>query len=112
MSHNEQLVSGTDIKDSRMDIFLLTKPPCSDHARLCLRLIARSENAVLYLAGDGVYNLLEKALEALPRDRVLACREDLEARGVQAGDNTTVPADFYERLVNDAMSKSSRIYTF
>jgi len=71
-----------------------------------------SENAVLYLAGDGVYNLLEKAPEALPRDRVLACKEDLEARGVQAGDKTTVPVDFYERLVKDAMSKNSRIYAF
>ncbi len=112
MNHNEQLVSDANIKDPRVDIFLLTKPPCSDRARFCLRLIARSENAIVYLAGDGVYNLFEKALEALPRYRVLACREDLEARGVQAGDKTTVPADFYERLVNDAMNKNSRIYTF
>jgi tRNA 2-thiouridine synthesizing protein B len=110
MDYSEQLL--LDTKESRVDIFLLTKPPCSDRARFCLQLIKRSENAVLYLAGDGVYNLLEKALEALPLDEVLACREDLEARGVQAGDKTTVPVDFYEQLVDDAMNESSRIYTF
>jgi tRNA 2-thiouridine synthesizing protein B len=110
MDNDEQLLS--DTKESKVDIFLLTKPPCSDRARFCLRLIAQSENAVLYLAGDGVYNLLEKAPGALPLYGVLACREDLEARGVQAGDKTIVPVDFYEQLVKDAMNKSSRIYTF
>lgn len=110
MDYDEQLVLGT--KEPKVDIFLLTKPPHSDRARFCLQLIKRSENAVLYLAGDGVYNLPGKALEALPRDRILACREDLQARGVQAEGKTIVPVDFYEKLVKDIMYKSRRLYTF
>jgi tRNA 2-thiouridine synthesizing protein B len=41
-----------------MRIFLLTKTPQSERAKLCLRLLASSVDAVVYLAGDGVYNLL------------------------------------------------------
>ena len=84
---------------------------------------------MVYLAGDGVYNLLGRdeagkagqagqcpagqALAALvPRHRILACREDLEARGVSADGKATVPADFYESLVDDMMREGSRIYTF
>jgi tRNA 2-thiouridine synthesizing protein B len=94
------------------EIFLLTKPPQSDRAKLCLRLMKRSRYAVLYLAGDGVYNLLDAAfLEALPAGAVLACREDLEARGVQAGERATVPQSFYELLVQEIVSEGSRIYT-
>lgn len=110
MDQNEQLVS--DTKEPEVDIFLLTKPPHSDRARFCLRLVAGSENAVLYLAGDGVYVLLEKALETLPKERVLACKEDLEARGVQADDKAMLPANFYERLVKDVMHERNRLYTF
>lgn len=84
MRYNRQLHS--DTKGPRVDIFLLTKPPFSERARFCLRLIAQSENAVLYL--------------------------DLEARGVQAGDKTVVLFDFYERLVEDAMNKESKLYAF
>ena len=110
MDQNEQLVS--DTKEPEVDIFLLTKPPHSDRAGFCLRLVAQSENAILYLAGDGVYNLLENALEALPQDRILACKEDLEARGVEADDKATLPANFYERLVKDVMHERNRLYTF
>lgn len=110
MNRNEQM--GPDNEELKADIFLLTKPPCSDRARLCLRLVAGSENAVLYLAGDGVYGLLEKALETLPKERVLACKEDLEARGVQADDKATLLANFYERLVKDVMHERNRLYTF
>jgi tRNA 2-thiouridine synthesizing protein B len=113
------VVGMTDIKH----IFLLTKTPQSERARLCLQLAKQSKNAVLYLAGDGVYNLaefigscdapaLETALAALPRDRIMACKEDLEARGVQAENKATVPDDFYRRLVDDMMQEGSRIYTF
>jgi len=100
--------------NTEREIFLLTTPSHSDRARLCLRLIARSEkeNPVLYLAGDGVYNLLDSALKFLPRERVLVCREDLEARGVQAGERATVPDDFYELLVEDIMAKKNLAYTF
>ena len=97
----------------KTEILLLTKPPHSDRAKLCLHLMEHSENVVLYLAGDGVYNLLEAAsLQALPKKRVLACKEDLEARGVQAGDRAIVPEDFYKLLVEDIMQESSRLYTF
>ena len=126
-----------------MRIFLLTKTPQSERTRLCLRLLARvigsggsassassaeSADVVIYLAGDGVYNLigregqdctgqtgsrLDRTLQALlPRDRIMACREDLLARGVSAEGNATVPSNFYELLVNDMMKEGSRIYAF
>jgi sulfur relay protein TusB/DsrH len=75
-------------------------------------LIARSENAILYLVGDGVYNLLDDALKALTRERILVCKEDLEARGVQHGGIVAVSNDFYERLVEDILLDENRIYTF
>lgn len=96
----------------KMNVFLLTKPPKSDRARVCLQLTAQSENAVLYLIGDGVYNLLDNALEALPRERIFACEEDLKARGVQPGVISTVPNDFYEMLIEDIMLDGNRAYTF
>lgn len=99
-------------KKPRMDIFLLTKPPRANRARICLQLISRSENAILYLAGDGVYNLLDDALGDLAGKRIFACGEDLEARGVQSGAMASTPIDFYERLVEDMMSDGNRIYTF
>jgi tRNA 2-thiouridine synthesizing protein B len=115
------MVGMTEIKH----IFLLTKTPQSERARLCLQLVRESKNAVLYLAGDGVYNLLAgvagscdapalaASLSALPGDRIIASKEDLEARGVQAEEcKATVPDDFYGRLVDDMMQDGSRIYTF
>jgi len=96
----------------KKDIFLLTKPPQSDRGKLCLQLIEQSENPVLYLAADGVYNLLDAAsLKELPLKRILACKEDLQARGVQAGEQVIVSDNFYELLVGEMMSEGSRIYT-
>lgn len=95
-----------------MDIFLLTRPPKSERAELCLRLMEHSGDPVLFLAGDGVYNLLDEALMGKWHGRVLACKEDLEARGVQAGDRVAVPEDFYQLLVEEMMAEGSRIYTF
>jgi tRNA 2-thiouridine synthesizing protein B len=98
---------------NKNEIFLLTKPPENDRIELCLRLMMRSEGAILYLAGDGVYNLLDAAfLDALPEGRILACREDLEARGVQAVGRVEVPESFYEDLVEEIASDGIRIYTF
>jgi sulfur relay protein TusB/DsrH len=95
------------------EIFLLTKPPQSNQARLCFQLMEHSKNAVLYLAGDGVYILLDAAsLKALPKESILVCREDLQARGVQDEGRATVPENFYELLVEDIMLEGSRIYTF
>jgi hypothetical protein len=109
----------------------LTKTPRSERARLCLQLLAGlagSVNVKVYLAGDGVYNLLGpdepyancqtagqigKSLSALlPRDQIIACKEDLAARGVSADGKAAVPANFYELLVDDMMDEGSRIYTF
>ncbi|MHB8119183.1 MAG: DsrH/TusB family sulfur relay protein [Methanothrix sp.] len=107
-----------------MRIFLLTKTPNSERTRLCMRLVAGSQDAVVYLAGDGVYNLMgqgeaghasqasQALASTLPRHRILACREDLEARGVSAEGKATVPADFYERLVDDMMREGSQVYSF
>ena len=113
-----------------MRIFLLTKTPQSERTKLCLQLLASSQDAVVYLAGDGVYNLLgreeadkvsqtgeacragQTLVALVASDRILACREDLEARGICAEGKATVPADFYERLVDDMMREGSRIYTF
>jgi sulfur relay protein TusB/DsrH len=114
-----------------MRIILLTKTPQSARARLCLQLLAGlagSVDVMVYLAGDGVYNLLGQdepdatcqtagqlgklLLALLPRDQIMACREDLAARGVLADGKATVPANFYELLVDDMMEEGSRIYTF
>jgi sulfur relay protein TusB/DsrH len=114
-----------------MRIILLTKTPQSERTRLCLRLLAGlagSVDAMVYLAGDGVYNLLgqdesdctgravnqvgKTLWELLPRDKIMACREDLAARGVSADGKATVPANFYEKLVDDMMEEGSRVYTF
>jgi sulfur relay protein TusB/DsrH len=114
-----------------MRIILLTKTPQSARTKLCLQLLAGLSGSVdfmVYLAGDGVYNLLGqdepdctshtggqaiKTLWALlPKDKIIACREDLMARGVSADGKATVPANFYERLVDDMMEEGSRIYTF
>jgi sulfur relay protein TusB/DsrH len=70
------------------------------------------------LAGDGVYNLLGetinalKIFEILPREKIVVSKEDLEARGVLAEDNTIVTTYFYERLVEDMMKENNRIFVF
>lgn len=97
----------------KTEIFLLTKPPHSNRTKICLQLIERSKNAFIYLAGDGVYNLLDAAsLKVLPRERIFACKEDLEARGLEAGERAIVPEDFYKLLAEDMISDGSRIYAF
>lgn len=95
-----------------MDIFLLTKPPRSPRAKLCLELVERSADSRLYLSGDGVYYLLER-LDLLPANRVFACREDLAARGIHGESVTsTVLECFYDRLVEDLMEQAARVYAF
>jgi sulfur relay protein TusB/DsrH len=98
---------------NKKEIFLLTKPPSSDRTILCFQLMEHSKNAVLYLAGDGVYILLDAAsLKALPKESILVCREDLQARGLQDEGRATVPENFYELLVEEMILGDSRIYTF
>jgi len=100
---------GLDAEDQ--DVFLLTKPPFNPRSELCLNLAARSGNARLYLAGDGVYHLLAGTAD-LPGCQVYACKEDLEARGIWPGEKVTVPEDFYVSLVEDVMEHCDRTYTF
>ena len=70
-------------------------------------------NPVLYLAGDGVYNLLEAAHpKSHPGVIILACQEDLLARGIQAGEVANVTEDFYRLLVVDMASNNCHIYVF
>jgi tRNA 2-thiouridine synthesizing protein B len=97
---------------AKKDIFLLTRPPKSERAELCLRLMEHGDDPVLYLAGDGVYNLLDEALMGKWPGKVMACKEDLEASGLQAGDGLNVPEDFYQLLVEDMVEEGSRIYSF
>ena len=119
-----------------MRIFLLTKSPQSERTRLCLQLIARSQDAVVYLAGDAVYSLLGDgeslaigaspanqsrqtgqagqalASASVPIHRIFVCREDLLARGVCPDGKAVVLDDFYDRLVEDIMKDGSRVYSF
>ena len=101
-----------DPGNSEREIFLLTKTPYNDRTRLCFKMIERSENAILYLVGDGVYNLMSKSLEILPGERIFACKEDMDARGIQVGEKATILADFYEHFVEDIMRLSRHVYTF
>ncbi len=94
------------------DIFLLTKPPASPRARLCQKLLEASEDARLYLFGDGVYNLLGEIASILSEDRIYACREDMDARGVVAKEKIAVPEDFYGAMVEDVMEGAEKVYSF
>lgn len=101
----------------RRHTFLLTKPPGSERTKLCLRLVERTEDAVLYLAGDGVFNLLgdsPKVLAVAVQSpvRIYACREDMQARGVKSTGAATVLDDFYDRLVADMMDDENKVYSF
>jgi tRNA 2-thiouridine synthesizing protein B len=99
------------MKQEQSDVFLLTKLPFSQRSDLCLKLAARSENARIYLAGDGVYHLLA-GIEELPGCKVYACQEDIEARAISSKENVTVPENFYAALIEDMMEHCRRAYTF
>jgi tRNA 2-thiouridine synthesizing protein B len=95
-----------------MEIFLLTKPPKNPRSELCFKLIRRSQDARLYLAGDGVYCLLNGIRDILPNERIFACREDMGARGIPRKDGVNVRNDFYEKLVEDMMEEGNGFYSF
>jgi tRNA 2-thiouridine synthesizing protein B len=99
------------LNQEQYDLFLLTKPPLSPRAELCLKLASLSENARIYLAGDGVYHLLT-GIEEQPEFRFYACKEDLEARAIRAGEKVVVPDDFYAALLEDIMERCRHAYTF
>jgi tRNA 2-thiouridine synthesizing protein B len=101
-----------DPGNSKREIFLLTKPPHNDRTELCLKMIEHSGNAILYLVGDGVYNLMSESLEFLPSTRIFVCKEDMDARGIQTRDKAAVLVEFYEHLVEGIMWLGDRVYTF
>jgi tRNA 2-thiouridine synthesizing protein B len=92
------------------DVFLLTKAPTEPRSELCFRLMESSENPKLYLAGDGIYHLLN--MLSLSAQEILACREDILARGLTITDDITIPEDFYGQLVEDMMESSGQVYVF
>ncbi len=94
------------------DIFLLTKPPASPRAKLCLKMVEASGDAALYLFGDGVYNVLGEIIHILSPEKVYACREDLDARGLPPGDEVTVPEEFYGSMVREILERSDKVYSF
>jgi tRNA 2-thiouridine synthesizing protein B len=91
---------------------LLTKPPTSHRARLCRKLLEASEDARIYLFGDGVYNLLGKIASILSGDRIYACKEDMDARGIIASDKIVIPEDFYVAMTEDIMESNNQVYVF
>ena len=106
-----------NLKQEKPDVFLLTKPPFNQRSDLCLKLAARSGNAKIYLAGDGVYHLLA-GIEELSGCKVLACQEDLEARAIRSREDVRdkekfeVPENFYVALIENIMEHCERAYTF
>lgn len=80
------------------DVFLLTKPSSNPRTELCLELAERSDDAKLFLLGDGVYSALGKAIQILPADKVYACKEDLLDRDISAKD-VSVLGNFYGRII-------------
>jgi tRNA 2-thiouridine synthesizing protein B len=99
------------MEQEKVDVFLLTKPPSSPRSELCIKLAARSKNARIYLAGDGVYHLFA-GIEELQGCKVYACKEDLEARAVKPGEKVIVPDDFYADLIENIMESCKQGYTF
>lgn len=99
------------MRQEKLDVFLLTRPPFSPRSDLCLKLAARSGKARIYLAGDGVYHLLA-GIEELPECEIYACKEDLEARAIKAGEKVTVPDDFYADFIENIMEHCRHEYTF
>jgi tRNA 2-thiouridine synthesizing protein B len=95
----------------QLDVFLLTTPPFNPRSELCLKLAARSGKARLYLVGDGVYHLLT-GIDKQPELRIYACKEDLEARAIRAGEKVTVLNDFYSDFIEDIMEHCRHEYTF
>jgi len=105
-THVPGIISGS------WDVFLLTKPPQSPRSELCLKLLARSKKARLYLAGDGVYHLLNQASDLPPSCNVYACEEDVAARGIVPRKRAEILGDFYERLVEDVMEGEDGLFAF
>lgn len=93
------------------DIFLLTKPPGASRSNLCFRLMEYSQNVDLWLAGDGVYHLLNLSDLPVQVEKIEACREDILARGLEPVEGVAEP-DFFDRFVKAMMENSEKVYVF
>jgi sulfur transfer complex TusBCD TusB component (DsrH family) len=51
-------------------------------------------------------------MKDIQKEIVLACKKDLEARGVQVEGRAIVPVDFYEQMMKLIMDERNRIFTF
>lgn len=83
-------------------VFILTKPPGSPRAELCLRMLSR--NSRLYLLGDGVYNILTGSLDGAEGE-IFAFTQDLRERGVSAAGIKEI--NDYSVIVDDIMNAES-----
>lgn len=83
-------------------VFILTKPPGSPRAELCLKMLGRRFR--LYLIGDGVYNILTGRLDGVAGD-VFAFAQDLRERGVSSAGVKEL--DDYGIMVDDIMNADS-----
>jgi sulfur relay protein TusB/DsrH len=100
------------LSSQKKNIFLLTKTPRSIRSALCIKLIRQSKESVLYLVGDGVYNLLDNSIKDLSNCIIIASKEDMDARGVQSEDTVLSSADLYDRFVAEMMNGCNRVYAF
>jgi tRNA 2-thiouridine synthesizing protein B len=79
---------------------------------ICWKLQEASEDARIYIFGAGVYNLLGDTIGIPSEIRIYACKEDMDARGVIAGDKTTILDDFYVAMIEDIMESNNQVYVF
>jgi tRNA 2-thiouridine synthesizing protein B len=100
-----------NMKQEKLDVFLLTKPPLNPRSELFLKLVARSGKSILYLAEDRVYHLLA-GIEELPECEIYVCKEDLEARAIKAGEKVVIPDKFCSKFIKDIMEYNRHGYTF
>jgi tRNA 2-thiouridine synthesizing protein B len=99
------------MKQKKLDVFLLTKPPSNPRSELCFKMALRSGKARIYLVGDGVYNLFT-GIEEQQEFEIYACKEDLEARAISAGEKVLIPDDFYTVFIEDIMENCKHEYVF
>lgn len=99
------------MKQEKLDVFLLTKPPSNPRAKLCFKIASRSGKARIYLVGNGVYNLFT-GIEEQQEFEIYACKEDLEARAISAGEKILIPDDFYAAFIEDIMENCKHEYVF
>lgn len=107
--------------------FILTKTPAEEGYNTFIRfldLFIESDNIIIYLLGNGVYNFrkmhlpseeLMKRLNGSKREsKIFACLDDMKARGINEemllGDVVTFES--YNELILNLMEKMDQVFTF